>query len=178
MNQRSIHIESLLFYLNEETSKKRIADLVGCNLEELEESLSEIKNDRASSGIVLVETNTTVAFATHPSSAQLIEHLTEAQRVAPLSQAALETLAVILYQSPVSRPEIDMVRGVNSLYSVRNLLVRGLVSRRTSEGRTVYEPTTETLRLLGVKNTQELPDFQEVIDKIKNVLQGSSQEGD
>lgn len=175
MNKHTINIESLLFYLNEEVGKKRLADLVGCSLGELEESLEEIRQNRKESGIVLVETGTTVSLGTHSNSAQLIESIAEAETLSPLSKAALETLSVVLYQSPVTRAEIDVVRGVNSLYSVRNLLVRGLISRRTIEGKIVYEPTTETLELLGVSNSKELPDYQEVLGKIDQIVKGQEE---
>ena len=176
MNTRSIHVESVLFYLNEEVGKKRLSDLVGCSLAELEESLDEIRQARESSGIVLVETQTTVALGTNSHSSQLIDSFAKSETVSPLSKAALETLSVILYQSPVTRAEIDVVRGVNSLYSVRNLLVRGLISRRTVEGKVVYEPTTETLQLLGISTSKELPDYNEVLQKIDQIVKGQSKQ--
>ena len=176
MNKRSKQVEALLFYLNEEVGKKRLAELVGCTLAELEEALADIRDERRDSGIVLVETSTTVSLGTAAEAASLIEAIIEAEQVSPLSKAALETLSVVLYQAPVSRAEIDVVRGVNSLYSIRNLLVRGLISRRSIEGKVVYEPTVETLKLLGIANQSELPDYSEVLQKIDQIVKGQSED--
>jgi len=175
MNIHSQKIESLLFYFNEEMGKKKLADMAGISLAQLEEAVHEIQESRKDAGIVLVETSTTLSLGTHPNTAQLIESVTEAETVSPLSKAALETLSVVLYQSPVTRAEIDTVRGVNSLYSVRNLLVRGLVSRRTVDGSVVYEPTTETLQLLGVSSGKDMPDYAAVQEKIDAITKGHSE---
>jgi len=175
MNNHAQKIESLLFYFNEEMGKKKLATLASVSLAELEEAIVDIKEFRKNSGIVIVDTPTTVSLGTHPNTASLIESVTEAETVSPLSKAALETLSVVLYQAPVTRAEIDVVRGVNSLYSVRNLLVRGLVSRRTIDGSIVYEPTTETLQLLGVSGSKDMPDYEEVLSKIDAITKGQSE---
>ena len=175
MNVNAQKIESLLFYFNEEMGKKRLATLASVSLAELEEVIVDIKEARKDSGIVVVDTQTTISLGTHPNTANLIESVTEAETVSPLSKAALETLSVILYQSPVTRAEIDVVRGVNSLYSVRNLLVRGLISRRTIDGSIVYEPTTETLQLLGVSSSQDMPDYADVLTKLDAITKGQSE---
>lgn len=175
MNTNAQKIESLLFYFNEEMSKKKLADTAGISLAELEESLHDINEARADSGIILVQTPTTVSLGTHPNMAPLIESVSNSETISPLSKAALETLSVVLYQSPVTRAEIDTVRGVNSLYSVRNLLVRGLVSRRTIDGAIVYEPTAETLQLLGVSSSQDMPDYETVQEKIDAITKGHSE---
>ena len=171
-NTLAVSIESLLFFLNEEVSKKRLADMVSCSMGELEMAVAQIRESRKDSGIVLVETSTTVVLGTHPDSESLIAQVTRVEQSTPLSKAALETLSVVLYRAPVGRAEIDMVRGVNSLYSVRTLLVRGLVSRRTVEGKVVYEPTVETLQLLGIRNQGELPDYAQVLDKVDQLVKG------
>ena len=176
MNSTAVKIEALLFYLNEEVKKKYVAELVGISLAELEEAISQIREIRADSGIVIIDTATAVALGTHPEAHELIESLQEQEESTPLSKAALETLSVIAYRSPVTKAQVDTIRGVNSMYSIRNLLVRGLVSRRNQEGSVVYEPTSDTLKLLGISSQDELPDYQEIDTKISQLLSGHEEQ--
>ncbi|EKD49918.1 MAG: Segregation and condensation protein B, partial [uncultured bacterium] len=80
-----------------------------------------------------------------------------------LSRAALETLAIISYRQPITRPEIDFVRGVNSAIMLRNLLVRGLVDRRKSKKDArmfEYVLSFDFMKLLGISRVEDLPDFK------------------
>ncbi|MFW0871111.1 MAG: SMC-Scp complex subunit ScpB [Patescibacteria group bacterium] len=163
-------IEALLFYLNEEVRKKRVAELVGISLEELEEAVGELGRMRRESGIVLVETPTTISLGTHPDTSKLIDSVRKVEKEAPLSKTALETLAVIAYRAPITRAEIDTIRGVNSMYSIRNLLVRGLVARRNLENQVIYEPTADTLKLLGISTQLELPDYDSVSTQVAQIM--------
>ena len=80
---------------------------------------------------------------------------------------------MVVYQGPVSRPEIDQVRGVNSSFILRNLMVRGLVERVTSEKdsrRYLYQPTLDLLRHLGLEKISDLPEYEEVKKELANFL--------
>lgn len=86
-----------------------------------------------------------------------------------LGKSALETLAIILYQGPIKRADIDYVRGVNSQFILRNLLMRGLISRvdDPSDERTfLYKPSLELMAFLGITDIKQLPDFEEVVGKL------------
>lgn len=170
MNEKLRIAEAVLFYLNEEVKKKRLAEIMGLSLAELEEVLTELRKQREDSGIVLVETSTTVILGTHPSASEKIDSLQAREKEAPLSKAALETLAVIAYRAPITRAGVDTIRGVNSMYSIRNLLVRGLVARRNQEHQVIYEPTAETLELLGISNQEQLPNYADVSTKVDQIM--------
>ena len=175
MNTTAQKLEAILFYLNEEVKKKRLAEILGVTLGELEEAIEELRQARTESGIVVIETPTSVTLGTHPSTSELIESVREGEKESPLSKAAMETLAIIAYQAPLTRAQVDTIRGVNSMYSIRNLLVRGLISRRNREGQVIYEPTAEVLELLGITAQVELPDYEEVGTKISQIMGGHSE---
>ena len=78
-----------------------------------------------------------------------------------LTPAALETLSLIAYFGPLSRPQIDFVRGVNSSFIVRNLSVRGLVDRKQGKGNAyVYTASVDFLKYMGAGSVQKLPDYE------------------
>ena len=84
----------------------------------------------------------------------------------------LEVLAIVLYKGPLSKIEIDYVRGVNSVFTLRNLLVRGLVERAAikNSGGFIYRPTFQLLQFLGVKSLEELPEKDYFAQKINEFL--------
>ena len=81
-----------------------------------------------------------------------------------LGRAGLETISIILYKNPVTKNEIDFIRGVNSQFIIRNLLIRGLIERIPNpNGRgNLYQPTFELLRYMGVEKIENLPDYEKV----------------
>ena len=95
-----------------------------------------------------------------------------------MGRAGLETISIILYKAPVPKSEIDFIRGVNSQFILRNLLIRGLVERiPSSSGRGgAYRPTLDLLRYLGVTKVEELPDYESATAAIKNYKAGMEEE--
>ena len=160
----------ILFYLNQETSKKELGRMFGVSPGELQADIDELVMSNHERGIVVIQSESHVSLGTHKDLSVMIGHMEEAESMQPLSKAALETLAIVAYKAPITRMEVDAVRGVNSLYSLRNLLVRGLVSRANKDGAVVYELTVDTYRLLGISGASELPDKAEIDQKIDQVL--------
>ena len=103
---------------------------------------------------------------TSPEASTLIEKLTKEELYRDLGKAGLETLSIILYKSPIKRSEIDYIRGVNSSFIIRNLLIRGLIERVTEKegaGRGFsYKPTIDLLAHLGVAKLEDLPEYAAV----------------
>ena len=82
----------------------------------------------------------------------------------------METLAIIIYRQPISKVEIENIRGVNSQYILRQLLIRGLIEKvaSTTDRRSQnYQPTIELMQHLGIKDMKELPDFEELTKNIQ-----------
>jgi segregation and condensation protein B len=103
----------------------------------------------------------------------IIESLRKDEITKELSKATLETLSIILYKNGVTRSEIDYIRGVNSSFILRNLLIRGLISKESDLKdirRMLYKPTIETLAYMGVTRIEDLPDYADTVSRLNNTL--------
>ncbi len=108
-------------------------------------------------------------LGTAAEASSLIEALQKEEISRDLGKAGSETLAIVLYKGPISRREIDFVRGVNSAFIVRNLLVRGLIERVEDEGKArgfLYGPTAALLSYMGISKIDALPEFENVRKEI------------
>lgn len=163
------HIEAVLFWRGDPMSISAIAKITGAEKPEIETALKSLKTKLGSRGIVLIEHDNEYTLGTNPESAKLIEKVRTEELSKDLGKASLETLAIILYQGPIRRTEIDYIRGVNSNFILRNLLIRGLVERKadkTDSRTSVYTPSLELLRFLGITHVSELEDFEHVKNAI------------
>lgn len=174
----SAKIEAVLFFKGEPVLLSKLASWLKEKPEDLEKALQELEESLGSRGLVLSRQGEEVALGTAPEASALIENILQEELRRDLGRAGLETLALIAYYSPVSRAEIDYVRGVSSNFIVRSLLVRGLIERiENPQDRRgfLYRPTLELLNYLGVKKLEELPEYKEVqkeiILKIENLRQ-------
>ncbi len=155
-------IEALLFVSNDPLSVKTIAEIVEIDEKDVAVILSEIKAqlEKEARGFRLLEVAGGYSFATRPEHAVYLEKLLKPQ-LSALSQAALETLAIIAYKQPITRSEIDEIRGVKSDSSVSTLLERGLIQeigRKEGPGRPIiYGTTQEFLKYFGLKSLADLP---------------------
>ncbi len=163
-------LEALLFYTAKELSFKELSSLSGHTVSDVKQALVSLQNTYATRGITLVLNKQKAFLVTSEKVAGIISKLHEDEKDKPLSKAALETLSVVAYHGPVTRMEIDYIRGVNSTYSLRNLLIRGLIDK-VKDGSTVrYSASTDTYRFMGVTSQQELPDFAVVQAKVQEIL--------
>lgn len=166
-------IESLLLFKNEPTTAKEIAALVGKNVDEVKAALKNLQDFYKERGIVIVSNGEEFCFGTHPKNSELMETLQKEELSRELGRAGLETLAVILYRGPISRREIDQIRGVNSGFILRALLIRGLIERTESvagERSFTYKPTLKLLQHLGVRSVEELPAFDQAFKKMEEFV--------
>jgi len=158
-------LESILFFKGEPLSRKRLANLLSCTEEEIEVAAQDLEEKLTDRGIVLLRKNDELMLGTHKASSALIEQFIKDELHKDLGKAGLETLSIILYMSPVSRSEVDYIRGVNSNFIMRNLLMRGLVEKIEKENDKrsfAYRPTFELLSFLGVTEISDLPDYETV----------------
>lgn len=166
MNLES-QLEALLFWKGEPVEKKKVLSSLSCSKEELETALAALQNNLAQRGLRIMVNGDEIEMRTAPEASALIEKLTKEELVRDLGKAGLETLSIILYKGPVKRSEIDYIRGVNSSFIIRNLLVRGLIERVTEKdgqgGRGFsYKPTIHLLAHLGVAKIEDLPEYAQV----------------
>ena len=164
-------IEAILFWKGEPVSLKRLAFWLGVDEKEIAPVLDELEKKLTDRGVALLRKDNEVALGTAPALGELMESLAKEELSGELSKASLETITIILYRGPVGKQEIDYIRGVNSGYTLRSLLIRGLVDRleNPSDRRTyLYKPTFELLSYMGIKRLEDLPDYQAVREEIKN----------
>ncbi len=162
-------IEAILFYKTEPVSIKTLADFLNVSLEEVSGALTALSQKLQNRGVRLLTTDTHVQLITAPEASELIEQLRKDELSTDIGKAGAETLAIVLYRGPLSRVEIDRIRGVNSAFILRNLLIRGLVERRThpTDSRSfTYAVTPSLLQHLGITAREELHDFAEVMNAI------------
>jgi segregation and condensation protein B len=164
-------LEAFLFWKGEPVTVRDLSRTLDLKIEEVEAGLDLLAEEKeAGRGIVLVRFQDKVTLGTHPDTSEVIEALTKEELSRDLGKSALETLAIILYQGPVKRSQIDYVRGVNSQFIFRNLLIRGLIDRtvdKDDERTFVYSPSLELLAHLGVSDISQLPDFEKVIASLQ-----------
>ncbi|TSC60892.1 MAG: segregation and condensation protein B, partial [Parcubacteria group bacterium Gr01-1014_107] len=137
---------------------------------EIKESL-DFLDKRLTGGLRLILSDKEVMLGTAPELSPLISELTKEELNRDLGKAGLETLSIILYRGPVSKKEIDYLRGVNSSFILRNLSIRGLIERfeKAASRSAFYRPTLELLSFLGIKRIEELPEYREVREQIKKL---------
>ena len=163
-------IEAILFFKGEPMSVKRLATLLSASEEEVTKGIVALEQNLAQRGVTLMRKENEVMLVTSQGASDLITQITKEELTRDLGKAGLETLSIILYRGPVSRREIDYIRGVNSSFIVRNLLIRGLVERVGSdkdERVFLYKPTFELLSYLGVTSVEDLPEYIDVRKEIE-----------
>ena len=156
-------LEALLFVSAEPVALERLIAVLGVERDALEEALSGLVEEyaRPGRGLSLVFHDGVVELVTKPGHAPLIEDWQKTATQETLSKVALEVLAVVAYRGPVSRIEIEAVRGVNCQFSLRNLLMRGLIERRDDEGVRGYSyvVSLDFLKHLGLERVEDLPEY-------------------
>lgn len=173
------HIEAILFWKGDTVSISTLSKITGKNNQEVIGALGELKGLLSNRGIVLIEHDGEFTLGTNPESSRLIEAVRTEELSKDLGKASLETLAIVLYQGPIRRSEIDYIRGVNSNFILRNLLIRGLIERKIDKQDSraaVYQPTLDLLRFLGITEVAQLEDFDTVKETIQAFRAADSDE--
>jgi len=159
-------IESILFVSGEPIRKSKLAKILSEKIEpeDLEKALKDLSEKYALShgGFMLLEKGDEVQLVSNPENAPFVENLVKNELQDSLSNAALEVVSIIAYRGPISKTEIEMIRGVNCSYTLRNLLLKGLIERsdnpRDSRGY-VYFISFDFLKKLGVDDVKKLPEY-------------------
>lgn len=156
-------IEGILFASGEPVKTAKLAVVLECSVDEIERAVEELKTeyDRDKRGFAIIEISEGYQISSRPDYYKYIREILGEQRNQPLSNAAMEALAIIAYKQPVTRGMIEKVRGVNSDGCVSRLYERGLIEeagRLDAPGRPVLYKTTDTfLRCFGLRTPRDLP---------------------
>jgi segregation and condensation protein B len=155
-------VEALLFLSAEPVPRADLAGVTGADEDELDAALDELARayEPGARGLLLRELAGGLTLASDPIAEDAARALLAKPRLATLTPAQLETLAIVAYLQPISRPEIARIRGVNADSPVSTLLDRGLIEEagRSQFGAVIYRTTTLFLKLFGLARPDELPD--------------------
>ena len=160
-------VEAMLFAHGEPISASRMAEILEIDVSLVQQALEKLRDDYDSGdrGLTLLQMEDRWQLATKPRFGEPVRKLLDTRRNTPLSQAALEVLAIIAYNQPVSRSFIEQVRGVDSSSTVSTLMEKGLIEeagRLDLPGRPVSFRTTDVfLRTFGLESLSQLPSLHE-----------------
>ncbi len=161
----SAQIESLLFIHGEPLKISQLAEILETDEAAIIKAAYAIVEElkKAERGLILINAGGSLQLATKPELAPLVKKFAQKELGSELTPAALETISIVAYTGPISKEKIEFVRGVNSSYTIRNLLVRGLIT----QNKNLFEVSADLLRNLGLTDISQLPDYE----KYKNLAQ-------
>ena len=158
-------IESLLFVADAPVMPAQLAAALDVEPKAVEEALDQLAADYQQRGLRLQRKAGRVQLVTAPEAASAVERFLGLELSSKLSPAALETLAIVAYRQPVTRAQVEAIRGVNSDSVLRTLINKGLieeVGRLEQVGRPIlYGTTFEFLQYFGLQDLQDLPPLDE-----------------
>jgi segregation and condensation protein B len=160
MSPLARQVEALLFLAPEPVGLEELADAVQAGEDAVRAALDELRAELDGRGVVLREVAGGWALASHPDAEEAARRLLARPRTPALTPAQAETLAIVGYLQPVSRPEVARIRGVASESATAALVERGLIeeSGRSQFGAILYRTTALFLKLFGLRSLDDLPD--------------------
>jgi len=168
-------IESILFVLGQGIEINDIAEKLEVEKNEVEKAIENLKKTHENDGINIITYKNSVQMCSNPDFAEDIATVLNPIREKQLTKAALETAAIIAYKQPITKLEIEQVRGVNSDYAVQVLTTFKLievVGRKDAVGKPLlYGTTDEFLKRFDLQSIDDLPDYDELIERIKVIHQ-------
>lgn len=159
-------LEVILFAAGKPVGFKRLAELCEVKSVEVGEGLKQLKSryETTGSGLVILIHGHEATLATAPEQANLVRQFLKKEELGELTRPQLEALSVVAYRGPLTKPELEQIRGVNCALILRNLQIRGLVETDESSGAIPkYKVTMDFIRYLGLKDIKELPKYEELI---------------
>lgn len=159
-------IESLLFIAAKPLIIKKLADLIEVKEKEVEEAVRALKEkyNQKENGLQIMQQGRAVQLVTNPENSRLIKDYLKDETTGELTRPSLEALTIIAYRGPITKPELEQIRGVNCSLILRNLLMRGLIEVEEDRTRAqmVYRVTFDFMRFLGLRELSELPDYEKL----------------
>lgn len=162
-------LEALLFLYGEPVRIKKIAEVLGVRESGLTGAIDKLsaKLDDSDRGLHLVRSDGRLQLTTKPSLNLLLSTIAQDELDSGLTPASMETLSIVAYLGPCRRSLVEHIRGVNSSFILRSLLIRGLLERKPDPGRAntfVYQVSFDFLRHMGVGQVSELPEYEKYRD--------------
>lgn len=178
MSLLSNQIEAVLFVSGKAIEENFIKEKLNATDKDFKEAVSELLSKfSGDSGIHLLRFNKKLQFATNPTYSKEVEAVLNPIKEKELTNAMLETLAIIAYKQPVTRIEVEEIRSVDCTYSVQNLVRLGLVEvvgRKDTIGKPLLFATTdEFLKRFSISDISDLPDYETLLDKLQQITTSS-----
>lgn len=153
-------IESLLFVSSKPLTTKRLADVLENKRDEVRKALDELiaDYDARDGGLIILRNGEEYQIATDPAHGELVKTFLKDEAFGELTRPSLEALTIVTYRGPLTKPELEQIRGVNCSLILRNLMIRGLVVQEGEQ----YRITMDFLRHLGLKTAEELPEYEKL----------------
>lgn len=173
-------MEAILFTMGESVEVERLAEVIESNVKETKKILAELQSDYENSdrGISIIELDGAFQMCTKADMYEYLIKIAKTHKKLVLTDSVLETLSIIAYKQPVTKSEIDKIRGVSCDFAVNKLLEYELimeVGRLDAPGRPILLGTTEQfLRSFGVKSIEELPEMNQ--DRIEEFREEAEKE--
>lgn len=180
MNKIKSSIESLLFISAKPMSAKNLAELIKAGVKEVEAAGEELvaEYQENKKGVQVIKNGSSFQMVSSPENTKLIQEYIKDETTGELSRPSLEALTIIAYRGPISKLDLDRIRGVNCSLILRNLLIRGLIEAKVEKvkNETYYTVTMDFVRFLGLADLKQLPDYEKLSqdDTIDRVLQGAA----
>ncbi len=163
MNIKST-LESILFISNKPLSVGELAKLVGSDKSEVITKLDELAGEynQAGRGVNLIKNKDQVQLVTAGENHKIVEEFIKSELTGEMTRPQLETLTIIAYRGPITKEELEQIRGVNCSLILRNLMIRGLIEQSEDKKamKNYYQVTLDFIKFLGIHQTSELPDFE------------------
>lgn len=156
-------LESLLFVSIKPLALKELAAALNLKTKEVEDALDALAADyqKSGSGLTLIKNNHQYQLTTSSEQAALVKDFLKSEASGELSQPSLEALTIIAYRGPISKLELEKIRGVNCSLIIRNLLIRGLIEEKFEKNKqeNYYTVSLDFVRFLGLGEISQLPDY-------------------
>lgn len=158
-------------------STRRLAELCDATPKEVEEALKELETNLEETPLMLQRADQDVQLVTRSEYADIVKQVVRDEIAGELTRPSLEALTILAYRGPLTRPELEQIRGVQSALILRNLMLRGLVEEHEDArlGQPTYAVTFDFIQHLGLKTIEDLPDYDalrghaNVVDVLKDL---------
>ncbi len=190
MNNQELksNIESLLFIANRPIDKKEIAKNIGQNVNDLEEIFNELVEEykEPDRGINIINNDKSLQMVTNPQNSEYVQKFLKTEVCQELTPASLETLSIIAYRGPLTKLDLEKIRGINCSIILRHLLIKGLIIEKVVNkvvakddklqaneeqidyDNNIYSVSVDFIKHLGINDVQELPDYERLNNRNLN----------
>lgn len=156
-------LEAVLFASGRPLGLRKLSEITEASLDDVKDALAVLSQRlEDTSGLMLQEYGYDYELVTKPNAVEAVKKVVKDEEQGELTRASLEALTILAYRGPMTRPELEQVRGIQSAMILRNLMIRGLVEQKDDErlGQPTYAVTFDFLKHLGLASVKDLPDYQ------------------